>query len=91
MAILKFKTDQLGKGLNYRGIHHFGVLVEDVEEFSKKLESVGAEHYIDRNQQAQSGYFEKKFYGPERILFDISEHAWAGAEPLPAEMKEAAE
>ena len=48
MAILKFKTDQLGKGLDYRGIHHFGVLVEDVDEFSKKLESLGAEHYIDQ-------------------------------------------
>ncbi len=38
MAILKFKTDQLGKGMDYRGIHHFGVLVEDVDAFSKKLE-----------------------------------------------------
>jgi len=92
MAILKFKTDQLGKGLDYRGIHHFGVLVEDVDEFSKRLESLGAEHYFDRNQMGQqAGYFEKKFYGPERVLFDIAEHAWAGAEPLPAEIKEAAE
>jgi hypothetical protein len=92
MAILKFKSDQLGKGMDYRGIHHFGVLVEDVEEFSKKLESLGAEHYIDQGQGGhQAGYFEKKFYGPEHILFDIAEHGWAGAEPLPAPIKEAAE
>ena len=92
MAILKFKTDQLGKGLDYRGIHHFGVLVEDVEEFSKRLESLGAEHYIDQGQGGhQAGYFEKKFYGPERVLFDIAEHGWAGAEPLPERVKEAAE
>ena len=92
LAILNFKTDQLGKGLDYRGIHHFGVLVEDVDEFSKRLESLGAEHYFDRNQvDPQAGYFEKKFYGPERVLFDIAEHAWAGAEPLPAEIKAAAE
>jgi catechol 2,3-dioxygenase-like lactoylglutathione lyase family enzyme len=89
MAILKFKTDQLGKGLDYRGIHHFGVLVEDVGEISKRLESLGAEYYIDRNQDA--GYFEKKFYGPERVLFDIAEHPWAGSEPLAAEVEEAAE
>ncbi len=83
MAILKFKTDQLGKGIEYRGIHHFGVLVEDVDEFSKKLESLGAQHYIDQGQGGhQAGYFEKKFYGPERILFDIAEHGWAGAAPL---------
>ena len=75
MAILKFKTDQLGKGMDFRGIHHFGVLVEDVEEFSRKLESLGAEHYIDQGQGGhQAGYFEKKFYGPERVLFDIAEH-----------------
>jgi hypothetical protein len=92
MAILKFKTDQLGKGMDFRGIHHFGVLVEDVEEFSRKLESLGAEHYIDQGQGGhQAGYFEKKFYGPERVLFDIAEHGWAGAEPLPAPIKEAAD
>ena len=92
MAILKFKTDQLGKGLDYRGIHHFGVLVEDVAEFSQRLERLGAEYYIDRNHQEPNvGYFEKKFYGPERVLFDIAEHPWAGCEPLPAEVKEAAE
>ena len=92
LAILRFKTDQLGKGLDYRGIHHFGVLVEDVGEFSKRLEGLGAEYYIDRSQQEpNAGYFEKKFYGPERVLFDIAEHPWAGCEPLPAEIKEAAE
>jgi len=92
MAILKFKTDQLGKGMDYRGLHHFGVLVEDVEEFEKKLQTLGAQHYIDQGQQGhQAGYFEKKFYGPEGVLFDIAEHGWAGAEPLPAPLKDAAE
>ena len=92
MAILKFKTDQLGKALDYRGIHHFGVLVEDVAEFSQRLERLGAEYYIDRNHhEPNAGYFEKKFYGPERVLFDIAEHPWAGCQPLPAEVKEAAE
>src|SRR5204862_455605 len=46
VAILKFKSDQLGKGMDYRGLHHFGVLVEDVDEFTKKLESLGGGHYI---------------------------------------------
>src|SRR3974377_2381164 len=49
MAILKFKTDQLGKGLDYRGIHHFGVLVEDVDEFSKRVGRPGAQHTSERN------------------------------------------
>src|SRR5437016_12364830 len=42
MAILKFKTDQLGKGMDFRGIHHFGILVEDVDEFTKRLDGLGA-------------------------------------------------
>jgi catechol 2,3-dioxygenase-like lactoylglutathione lyase family enzyme len=93
MAILKFKNvDQLGKGLDYVGIHHFGVLVEDVEDFTKKLDSLGAKHYIDQGQDGhQAGYFEKKFFGPEGVLFDIAEHGWAGAEPLPVPTKAAAE
>ena len=65
MAILKFKTDQLGKGMDFRGIHHFGVLVEDVEEFTKKLESLGAEHYIDQGQQGhQAGLFREEVLRP---------------------------
>jgi catechol 2,3-dioxygenase-like lactoylglutathione lyase family enzyme len=92
MAILKFKTDQLGKGMDYRGLHHFGVLVEDVDDFTKKLDSLGAKHFIDQGQDGhQAGYFEKKFYGPEGVLFDIAEQGWAGAEPLPAPLKDAAE
>ena len=92
MAILKFKTDQLGKGMDFRGIHHFGVLVEDVDEFTARLDSLGARHYIDQGQDGhQAGYFEKKFFGPEDVLFDIAEQGWAGSEPLPAPLKDAAE
>ena len=91
MAILRFGWDQ-GHGLDFRGIHHFGVLVEDVDDFSKKLESLGAKHYVDQGQDGhQAGYFEKKFFGPEGVLFDIAEHGWAGAEPLPVPTKAAAE
>ena len=60
--------------------------------FSKKLEGLGAEHYIDQGHGGhQAGYFEKKFYGPEGILFDIAEQGWAGAEALPEPVKQAAE
>ena len=78
MAILKFKTDQLGKGMDFRGIHHFGVLVEDVEAFSKKLESLGAEHYIDQGHGGQqAGYFEAS---PAAALggFDHDQEEWHG-------------
>jgi catechol 2,3-dioxygenase-like lactoylglutathione lyase family enzyme len=91
LAILRFKTDQLGRGLDYQGLHHFGVLVEDVAAASKKLESLGGRHYLDRAEAERSGGFEVKFYGPEGILFDVAEHPWTGTEPLPVDVKAAAE
>jgi catechol 2,3-dioxygenase-like lactoylglutathione lyase family enzyme len=90
LAILRFKTDQLGKGLDYTGLHHFGVLVEDVEKTAKKLEGLGSRHYMDQDGDRIGG-FEVKFYGPEGVLFDVAEHPWTGTEPLPIEKAEAAE
>ncbi len=92
LAILRFKTDQIGRGLDYTGLHHFGILVEDVEKAGKKLESLGGRHYMDQAEAARIGGFEVKFYGPEGILFDVAEHPWTGTEPLPVEQQaEAAE
>jgi catechol 2,3-dioxygenase-like lactoylglutathione lyase family enzyme len=88
LAILRFKTDQIGKGLDYIGLHHFGILVEDVEAAAKKVETLGG-HYMDQEGERVGG-FEVKLCGPEGVLFDIAEHPWTGTEPLP-EKAEAAE
>jgi catechol 2,3-dioxygenase-like lactoylglutathione lyase family enzyme len=90
LAILRFKTDQLGKGLDYSGLHHFGILVEDVDEAAKKLEGLGGKHYMDQEGERIGG-FEVKFYGPEGVLFDVAEHPWTGTEPLPRVKAEAAD
>ena len=84
LAILKFKgVDQLGKGLDYVGIHHFGVLVEDNgENWIEKLEGMGAPCFMRRPENAGTAFFETKFHGPDGVLFDVSEHPWAGAAPL---------
>jgi len=91
LAILRFKTDQIGKGLDYTGLHHFGILVEDVEEAAKVVETLGGKHYMDQATPERTGGFEVKFYGPEGVLFDVAEHPWTGTEPLPVAVKEAAE
>jgi catechol 2,3-dioxygenase-like lactoylglutathione lyase family enzyme len=88
LAILRFKTDQLGKGLDYTGLHHFGILVEDVARAAQKLEDLGGKHYMDQDSDRIGG-FEVKFYGPEGVLFDVAEHPWTGTEPLPVEKVEA--
>ena len=48
LAILRFKTDQIGKGMDYTGLHHFGILVEDVETAAKTVEALGGKHYMDQ-------------------------------------------
>jgi catechol 2,3-dioxygenase-like lactoylglutathione lyase family enzyme len=91
LAILRFKTDQLGRGMDYTGLHHFGILVEDVDEAAKVVVALGGKHYMDQANPERTGGFEVKMYGPEGVLFDIAEHPWTGTEPLPAKVKEAAE
>src|SRR5260370_462774 len=93
LAILRFKTDQLGKGMEYTGLHHFGILVEDIDEAANKVGANGGKHYMDQEDQARVGGFEVKMYGPEGVLFDIAEHPWTGSEPLPLpeKAKQAAE
>ena len=91
LAILRFKTDQIGKGMDYTGLHHFGILVEDLDEAATKVAASGGKHYMDQSDPERTGGFEVKMYGPEGVLFDIAEHAWTGSEALPAKVKEAAD
>jgi catechol 2,3-dioxygenase-like lactoylglutathione lyase family enzyme len=79
IAILKFSDDQLGKGLDYTGIHHFGVVVDDVEAWSRKLEAMGAPT-IPADLPA-SAHAEYKFKGPDGVVFDITANTWEGAAP----------
>ena len=78
IAILKFSEDQLGKGLDYTGIHHFGVVVDDVESWTRKLEAMGAPT-VESNLPA-SAHAEYKFKGPDGVVFDITQSLWEGAE-----------
>jgi catechol 2,3-dioxygenase-like lactoylglutathione lyase family enzyme len=90
LAVLRFKTDQIGKGMEYTGLHHFGVLVEDIDRAADNVKANGGRHYMDQLEPGRTGGFEVKMYGPEGVLFDIAEHPWTGSEPLPATVKEAA-
>ena len=91
LAILRFKTHQIGKGMDYTGLHHFGILVESIEEAQQAVTALGGRHYMDQQNPERTGGFEVKLYGCEGELFDVAEHAWTGSEPLPVPIKEAAE
>ncbi|MGH7007026.1 MAG: VOC family protein [Stellaceae bacterium] len=84
LAILKFKNvDQLGRGLDYVGLHHFGIQVADnLEDWIKKLETLGAECFMRRPESLKDVFFETKFRGPDGVVFDVSEHPRGGTEPI---------
>jgi predicted enzyme related to lactoylglutathione lyase len=79
--------------MDYTGLHHFGILVDDLDDAATKVAAHGGEHYMDQSEPERVGGFEVKMYGPEGVLFDIAEHPWTGSEALPtaAKVKEAAE
>ena len=84
LAILRFHTDQIGRGMDYVGLHHFGVLAADPDDTYKRLAAAGAVQKTERPVGGMSN-FEVKFTGPDGVVFDISEHGWplAGATDTP--------
>ena len=91
LALLRFKTDQIGRGMDFTGLHHFGILVDNIEQAGRNVAASGGRHYMDQTEPERIGGFEVKMYGPEGILFDIAEHPWTGTEALPVPAKQAAE
>jgi catechol 2,3-dioxygenase-like lactoylglutathione lyase family enzyme len=83
MAVLHFGWDQ-GHGLDFRGIHHLGVLVDDVDAYTEKLEKLGAKCFA-RRPESMKGFYETKFRGPDKVVFDIADHPWRGSAPLDAD------
>src|SRR5258706_7260114 len=73
LAILRFQTDQIGKGMDYTGLHHFGILVEDVDKAAKKVEDHGGTHCTDQSDAEQVGGFEDKIYYLQVMRFDDAE------------------
>ncbi len=89
IAILKFPSDQLGKGIDFVGIHHFGVVVDDTEAWTQKLEAMGAPALPDHLPPGAHAEF--KFRGPDGVVFDITGTAWEGSAPVEDEIAQAAE
>jgi glyoxylase I family protein len=84
ISVLNFKQDQIGHGLDFTGLHHFGVFVEDLEGTAEKCLANGAVQYSELPEDAgeQKAYYRAKrsdkFKGPENSLFDIADAPWIG-------------
>jgi catechol 2,3-dioxygenase-like lactoylglutathione lyase family enzyme len=88
ISVLLFKQDQIDRGLDFTGLHHFGVFVDDLDGTAEKCVANGAVPYDELPEDASeklTNYRPKrsdKFKGPEGSLFDIADHPWIGAAPV---------
>ena len=78
ITFIKFAKDQTGVGLDFRGIHHFGVQVDDMDEHTTLLEGMGAPCIAGRDAIPPGAHLEIKFRGPDDVVFDISDRPWPG-------------
>ena len=79
ITILKFATDQIAKGLDYEGFHHWGVVVDDVGEMARKLQADGVALRVGEDQIPPGAQYEIKFQGPDDMVFDITDVTWPGS------------
>jgi catechol 2,3-dioxygenase-like lactoylglutathione lyase family enzyme len=91
ISVLLFKQDQLDHGLDFTGLHHFGVFVDDLEGTAQRAEANGCVPYDelpeDKNEVNYRPKRSDKFKGPENCLFDIADHPWIGAGGVKAAAK----
>lgn len=86
IGIFTFKTDQLGKGMDFAGLHHFGVEVDKVDSQASvdRVLSLGAEVYVDEMDLTalNDGRSRRpdKFRGFEGIVFDVADEPWPGTD-----------
>ena len=91
IAILKLAKDQTGVGLEYCGLHHIGLVVDDLDAWTQHLESLGAPNITTLEDMPPTAHIEIKFRAPDNVVFDISPLTWPGATPVdPATMKQPA-
>src|SRR5262245_38279844 len=82
IGIIKFAKDQIGVGIDYRGLHHFGLVVDNLAEWTRHLESLGAPNLTTLADLPANAHTEIKFRGPDNVVFEISPSPWPGAAPV---------
>ena len=85
ISVLYFKQDQIDRGMDFTGPHHFGVYVDDLEGTANRCLENGAVSYSelpeDPSEKAKNYRSKRsdKFKGFEQCLFDIADEPWVGA------------
>tara|TARA_B100001013_G_scaffold77004_1_gene41228 strand:- start:27 stop:542 length:516 start_codon:yes stop_codon:yes gene_type:complete len=76
IALFKFYTEEAAHfvpgGVDYRGLHHLGFLVDDAEEACKKLEDHGSELIPVANRSYS------KYFSPNGEIVEVTQIGWPG-------------
>jgi catechol 2,3-dioxygenase-like lactoylglutathione lyase family enzyme len=81
ITLLQFETEEDAgdeRGKDFVGVHHFGILVDDVETMKRTIEAHGGKYHPEPTGHTPASA-EYKFRDPNGIVFDISTHGWDGA------------
>jgi catechol 2,3-dioxygenase-like lactoylglutathione lyase family enzyme len=81
ITLLQFETEEDAgdkRGKDFVGLHHFGILVDDIDTMKHAIEAHGGKHHPGPTGHAPANA-EHKFCDPNGIVFDISSHGWDGA------------
>lgn len=83
LALLNYKAGE-GSGLsdpnNFIGAHHFGFVVDDMDETQRRIEANGGKFFFDLGTGEEKENFERKFKDPDGVIFDVSKAGWTGTQ-----------
>jgi methylmalonyl-CoA/ethylmalonyl-CoA epimerase len=81
LAILKFATNEAAgveKGTGYRGLHHIGFEVDDIDGAARRVSAAGCKARTDIDEALGIPHDgpikgEFKYEGPDGVVFDLSQ------------------
>ena len=82
VALLNFKDEAVPgyeKLKDVRGVIHFGMWVDNLEEAEKNVLAAGGTYLTGRKETDPNVFYEVKYRTPDGIVFDITESGWKGA------------
>ncbi len=80
LTLLQFRTDEDAgdeRGKDFVGLHHFGLMVEDLDGVEERIEQNGGRaHHGPTAHDPENA--ERKFRDPNGVVFDVSTAGWPG-------------
>jgi len=79
VALLKYDNEVPGFQKGYRGLVHFGMWVDNLEEAAKNATDAGATYFGGRPDDNPNTFYEVKYQTPDGVIFDLTHNGWRGA------------